>query len=64
MRSLDRQFRAAATFAATLTATLSAATLAFTATLSAALADLERRAQQELVRMGPFRVKKFFKIKK
>ena len=28
------------------------------------LADLERRAQQELVRMGPLRVKKFFKIKK
>ena len=29
-----------------------------------ALADLERRAQQELVRIGPLRVKKFFKIKK
>lgn len=28
------------------------------------LADLERRAQQELARMGPLRVKKFFKIKK
>ena len=28
------------------------------------LADLERRAQQELARMGPLRAKKFFKIKK
>ena len=28
------------------------------------LADLERRAQQELARMGPMRAKKFFKIKK
>jgi hypothetical protein len=31
---------------------------------SSTLADLERRAQQELVRMGPLRVKKFFKLKK
>ena len=31
---------------------------------TAALADLERRAQQELVRIGPLHVKKFFKIKK
>ena len=37
---------------------------AFDSVNTAALADLERRAQQELVRMGPFRVKKFFKIKK
>ena len=29
----------------------------------ATLADLERRAQQELARMGPMRAKKFFKIK-
>ena len=31
---------------------------------TSALADLERRAQQELARMGPLRVRKFFKIKK
>ena len=31
---------------------------------TAALADLERRAQQELARIGPLRVKKFFKLKK
>ena len=31
---------------------------------TATLADLERRAQQELARMGPMRAKKFFKIKK
>jgi len=31
---------------------------------TAALADLERRAQQELARMGPLHVKKFFKLKK
>ena len=31
---------------------------------ASALADLERRAQQELARMGPLHAKKFFKIKK
>lgn len=31
---------------------------------TSALADLERRAQQELARMGPLRAKKFFKINK
>ena len=31
---------------------------------AAALADLERRAQQELARMGPLHAKKFFKFKK
>ena len=31
---------------------------------ASALADLERRAQQELARMGPIHAKKFFKIKK
>ena len=28
------------------------------------LADLERRAQQELARMGPLHAKKFFKLNK
>jgi len=31
---------------------------------SSTLADLERRAQQELARMGPIHAKKFFKLKK
>ena len=37
---------------------------AFDARNASVLADLERRAQQELARMGPLQAKKFFKIKK
>ena len=37
---------------------------AFDPVNTSTLADLERRAPPELIRMGPFRVKKIFKIKK